>query len=273
MAFSWSAIFRSKAFFESSVVSNCVAQYSFLASSSTCSFFNTAIMSSTILMTLSKPPWFKAFLPVSVSTKKSREERWSRGAFACAFDKMSTARARVFATPEDTCIKLELAAPGNVFLKRSKASSSLRILMVSDNATNSSARVFFRSSHSAVFVPQLVFNSARNFLSASRVAPASPSSSFISTISKPISPICVVFASIVAERASTSLAFAATSSSCALTAACSEAVASARSLDMVSCICFRIPTISPLEGAYSEEPERKETNSWRSASTRTSELP
>merc|ERR1719321_860946 len=60
MAVSRSAIVFSSSFFLSSAVSNCVAQYSFFSSSSTCSFFRVSTISSIILITFSKP----IFLPV-----------------------------------------------------------------------------------------------------------------------------------------------------------------------------------------------------------------
>merc|ERR1719510_2827627 len=91
------------------------------------------------------------------------------------------------------CTKLAALALGKVFLKRSKASSSLRTLIVSANATNSSARVLDLSSHSAVFVAQLFSRFAKNSLSAISAASVSVKSSFISTISMPSSPICLSF--------------------------------------------------------------------------------
>mmetsp|Transcript_74283 Transcript_74283/g.215254 ORF Transcript_74283/g.215254 Transcript_74283/m.215254 type:complete len:234 (+) Transcript_74283:3353-4054(+) len=207
MALSSSEMERCKVFFWSSVVSNCSAQYSFLSSSSLCSVLRTPIMSSTILMTFSKPPWFSDFLPASVSINKSRAACWLLGAAARALTSTSMARLRCFEAPEANCTKLELAE-GSVFLKRSNASSSLRTLIVSASATSSSARVLERSSHSAVFVAQLSSNPFRNFWSAKSAAWVSVKSSFICTMLTPNSPICVVFASMAAPRASTSLLLA-----------------------------------------------------------------
>eukprot|EP00418_Pyrodinium_bahamense_P070376 CAMPEP_0179098226 /NCGR_PEP_ID=MMETSP0796-20121207/45255_1 /TAXON_ID=73915 /ORGANISM="Pyrodinium bahamense, Strain pbaha01" /LENGTH=73 /DNA_ID=CAMNT_0020795999 /DNA_START=37 /DNA_END=255 /DNA_ORIENTATION=- len=62
-------------------------------------------------------------------------------------------------------MKLALAE-GNVFLKTSRASSSFKTLIVSAKAFNSSARVRLTSSHSSVFVEQLVSSSALNLVSA-----------------------------------------------------------------------------------------------------------
>merc|ERR1719362_2750995 len=131
------------------------------------------------------------------------------------------------------CIKLALAL-GKVFLNRSKASSSFRTLIVSAKATNSSARVFDRSSHSAVFVAQLFSKFAMNSLSAIKAASVSVMSSFISTISMPSSPMRFNFFSISAVKASTSAFFAAIKSSYVLIASSSVFVALAKSAAMVS---------------------------------------
>mmetsp|Transcript_93837 Transcript_93837/g.261240 ORF Transcript_93837/g.261240 Transcript_93837/m.261240 type:complete len:255 (+) Transcript_93837:893-1657(+) len=247
MACSSSDTVRSNDFFLSSPWSSCWAQYSFFWSSSSCSFFRTAIMLSHILMTFSKPPRPLALLPVSASTSKSSPGRCSRLATRYAPRTASSARARSEAAPTCTCRKL--AALGSVFLNSSSASSSLRTLMVSASATSSSARVFDRSSHSAAFVAQLLSRFAKNFLSSARVASVSALSSFMRTSSTPVSPICVVFASTVSVRADVSFVLAAIKESYALIAAVSAALASARPLDMVSPICFKIPMISPLCGA------------------------
>merc|ERR1740117_2069082 len=53
-----------------------------------------------------------------------------------------------------TCKKLE-PAPGSVFLNKSSASSSFRILIVSAKATTSWARIFFSSSWMPVFSAQI----------------------------------------------------------------------------------------------------------------------
>mmetsp|Transcript_102391 Transcript_102391/g.320147 ORF Transcript_102391/g.320147 Transcript_102391/m.320147 type:complete len:259 (-) Transcript_102391:252-1028(-) len=212
MAVSSSDTARSRAFFLSSLVSSCLAQYSFLCSSSACSFFSASTMPSIILITLSKPPLLMAFLPLSASTMKSRLARSRGRAAPSALRSEPRARERSADMLEATWTKLALVL-GSVFLKSSRASSSFRTLMVSARATNSSARVFDRSSHSAVFVSQLPFSSARNFVSSAREACVSERSDFMFTICTPSSPICVVLLSMDAVSAAVSFVLAAISSS------------------------------------------------------------
>mmetsp|Transcript_99549 Transcript_99549/g.319507 ORF Transcript_99549/g.319507 Transcript_99549/m.319507 type:complete len:299 (-) Transcript_99549:658-1554(-) len=251
MAVSASAILRSRAFLLSSVWSNCMLQYSFLLSSSSCSFFNIWTISSHILMTLSNVPWLMAFLPLKVSAIMSRAGRRFLSAFLCMARSKDKAWERSVEAETRTCTKLALEL-GNVFLKKSSASSSFKTLIVSAKATSSSALVLERSSHSFVLVPQLDSSSARNFLSSNMVAAVSERSSFICTMATPSSPIRVVFVSTVAVRAWTSFSLAAISASKVLTDAASVAVSSARSFAMVSPISFKIPVIWPLCGAYPE---------------------
>mmetsp|Transcript_52869 Transcript_52869/g.112860 ORF Transcript_52869/g.112860 Transcript_52869/m.112860 type:complete len:207 (-) Transcript_52869:932-1552(-) len=158
MAASSSEMARSKALSLSSVMSNCVLQYSFLLSSSTCSFLSISTMSSHILMTFSKP--LVEPLPLRERARRSKEVRCSRG--TCLWATRMALRAAVLwlLVAEVSCIRL-VSGEGRVFLKRSSASSSLRTLMVSLRATSSSARNFCRSSHSLAFVPQLFSNSAK----------------------------------------------------------------------------------------------------------------
>mmetsp|Transcript_17220 Transcript_17220/g.53922 ORF Transcript_17220/g.53922 Transcript_17220/m.53922 type:complete len:206 (-) Transcript_17220:787-1404(-) len=194
----------SSSFFLSSIWSNWIAQYSFLASSSDCSFFSTSTMSSHILMTLSKVPWLMALRPLRASTRKSKPACPWAPAFCRALRTIANARTRNEAALASTCTKLALAL-GRVFLKSSRASSSLSTLMVSARATSSSARVFCRASHSAVFVEQLFSSPARNFLSSAKEAAVSERSSFSWTIFTPNSPTCSVLVSMEAPRTLTSL--------------------------------------------------------------------
>mmetsp|Transcript_65638 Transcript_65638/g.165390 ORF Transcript_65638/g.165390 Transcript_65638/m.165390 type:complete len:259 (-) Transcript_65638:808-1584(-) len=207
MAFSSSDNVRSRPFFLSSAWSNCKPQYSFLSSSSFCSCLRTATMLSIILMTLSKPPWLNAFLPESATAIKSSAARSLGDALCEASRTTSKARARSLEAPDANWTKLAPAL-GNVFLNKSSASSSLRTLMVSAKATSSSARVFERSSHSAVFVAQFVSNSLRKFWSARSAASVSERSSFASTMWTPRSPMVLVLDSIEFVRAATSLLLA-----------------------------------------------------------------
>mmetsp|Transcript_13074 Transcript_13074/g.38123 ORF Transcript_13074/g.38123 Transcript_13074/m.38123 type:complete len:233 (+) Transcript_13074:811-1509(+) len=206
-AFSSPDRLRSRAFFLSSAMSNCLAQYSFLCSSSSCSFCSTSTMLSHILMTLSNPPRLRAFLLLSASTRKSRPARWSAPA-RCRAARSATRAFAGTVVLVRTCTKL---APvlGSVFLNSSRASSSFSSLMVSARATSSSERVLERSSHSLSLVAQLFSSSAKNFWSSRRAASVSERSSFICTIWTPSSPICLVLASTEALSAATSLAFAA----------------------------------------------------------------
>mmetsp|Transcript_66411 Transcript_66411/g.130931 ORF Transcript_66411/g.130931 Transcript_66411/m.130931 type:complete len:204 (-) Transcript_66411:821-1432(-) len=203
MAFSASFSARSNDFFLSSARSNCFSQYSFLSLSSCCSCFSSAINSSHIRITLSNIPWLRAFFPVKAITKKSRPGRWFLSDEPQAL--RTTVNAWSLSTPRVccNCTKLELPL-GSVFLKRSKASSSFNILMVSDNAVNSSALVLERSSHSFVFVAHDASRFFRKSLSLINCASVSERSSFISMISTPNSPANLIFSSIESVKASTS---------------------------------------------------------------------
>mmetsp|Transcript_1590 Transcript_1590/g.5014 ORF Transcript_1590/g.5014 Transcript_1590/m.5014 type:complete len:242 (-) Transcript_1590:677-1402(-) len=241
MADSSSETVRSRAFFLSSARSNCVPQYSFLCSSSTCSFLSASTISSIIEMTFSKPPCWRAFLPLSANTNRSNSVLcWCLGDFR-AVRRAAMAFERRADAVNSTCTKL--AELGSVFLNSSSASSSLRTLIVSASATSSSALVLERSSHSLSFLSQLASRFARNFLSSARVSSVSERSSFFCTSPTLTSPICSDFVSIDCVRATSSLVLAAVSSSKALIAASSSAVASARPLAMLSPICFKIPVI------------------------------
>mmetsp|Transcript_55652 Transcript_55652/g.165486 ORF Transcript_55652/g.165486 Transcript_55652/m.165486 type:complete len:234 (+) Transcript_55652:832-1533(+) len=211
MACSESETARSMPFFLSSARSSWVVQYSFLWMSSSCSFFRTATMLSIILMTLSKPPRFKDFLPASVRAIRSMPVRsmWPAAVRATRMAVIAWVRKAVALVR--TCTKLALAL-GRVFLNSSSASSSLRTLMVSASATSSSARTFLRSSHSAVFVLQLSSRLPRNSWSLASAAWVSDRSSFICTICTPNSPMATVFVSMEAVSALTSFVFAAISS-------------------------------------------------------------
>mmetsp|Transcript_90746 Transcript_90746/g.235346 ORF Transcript_90746/g.235346 Transcript_90746/m.235346 type:complete len:211 (+) Transcript_90746:808-1440(+) len=152
------------AFFLSSDWSNCAPQYSFFASSPCCSFFKFATIWSIILITLSKP----TFLPRSANAMRSSPGLPGiRVAIARISFNADSLRAFLAAC---TCTKLLALALGNVFLKRSSASSSLRTLIVSAKATSSSALFFLTSSHSCVFVAQPSSNSFLNFSSWDKAA-------------------------------------------------------------------------------------------------------
>mmetsp|Transcript_40514 Transcript_40514/g.104812 ORF Transcript_40514/g.104812 Transcript_40514/m.104812 type:complete len:269 (-) Transcript_40514:784-1590(-) len=199
-----SARVRSRAFFLSSDSSNWTPQYSFLVSSSTCSFFRVVTSSSIMVMTFSKP----IFLPLSAKEIKSN---WGLSTLLEALLMMFRAFAKTAWRFVFSWTKLALAL-GSVFLKSSSASSSLSTLMVSARATNSSERVFLISSHSAVLEPQLVSSSIANLVSALSEALVSSKSFFIPAISTPRSPTLVISASICSVTVATSFCLAAISS-------------------------------------------------------------
>mmetsp|Transcript_69507 Transcript_69507/g.184485 ORF Transcript_69507/g.184485 Transcript_69507/m.184485 type:complete len:229 (-) Transcript_69507:790-1476(-) len=207
MAVSASEMSRSNPFFLSSASSNCLPQYSFLLSSSTCSRFRVATIPSIIAITFSKP----IFLPLSAYSMNAIMELPPL-ALVAACSKMALARDRTVAALMRISRKLALL-DGNVFLNSSSASSSLSSLMVSARANSSCWRTLQRASHSAVFVLQPVSSSARNFLSSARDSVVSPRSFFISAIITPSSPFFWSLSSIILVRALISSVLAATSSS------------------------------------------------------------
>mmetsp|Transcript_95725 Transcript_95725/g.189757 ORF Transcript_95725/g.189757 Transcript_95725/m.189757 type:complete len:435 (-) Transcript_95725:252-1556(-) len=238
-----SSTLRSKDFCLSSVASNSDSQYTFFSSSAFCSSARIATISSIIPITLSNVP---PDLPCNARAMKSR-----RGSgillFALAACKTAIARRFRFWALSLVCRKEAL---GSVFLNKSRASSSLRILMVSAIASNSSARVLVLSAHSASFVEQPFASSAKNFLSSARAFAVSSISSFISVISRPTCATRSNFDSMAAVFASSSLVLASIKSANVLIASSSVAVTSANVFSMVSFNCLRMPTISPLAGTY-----------------------
>mmetsp|Transcript_57429 Transcript_57429/g.170905 ORF Transcript_57429/g.170905 Transcript_57429/m.170905 type:complete len:212 (-) Transcript_57429:583-1218(-) len=207
MADSSSETVRSRAFFLSSARSNCVPQYSFLCSSSTCSFLSASTISSIIEMTFSKPPCWRAFLPLSANTNRSNSVLcWCLGDFR-AVRRAAMAFERRADAVNSTCTKL--AELGSVFLNSSSASSSLRTLIVSASATSSSALVLERSSHSLSFLAQVASRFARKFLSSASAAWVSSRSPFICMMLTPSSPTCIDLVSMDFVSAPTSLVLAA----------------------------------------------------------------
>mmetsp|Transcript_36325 Transcript_36325/g.82623 ORF Transcript_36325/g.82623 Transcript_36325/m.82623 type:complete len:205 (+) Transcript_36325:624-1238(+) len=174
---------RSSSFLVSSFLSNSASQYAFFWWSLACSSPSMETMSSIILMTFSKLTFFPRRASTRKSTRGSADLPWARlpAVSAC------NACCRTSLPLALVCNNEGL---GKVFLKSSSASSSFRTLIVPARATSSSARVFLRSSHSAVFVSQLFSRPARNFLSSARAASVSERSSFMVTIATPNSPIC-----------------------------------------------------------------------------------
>mmetsp|Transcript_28254 Transcript_28254/g.50129 ORF Transcript_28254/g.50129 Transcript_28254/m.50129 type:complete len:253 (-) Transcript_28254:115-873(-) len=196
----------SSPFFLSSDTSNWASQYSFLWSSSCCSAPNNATISSIIFKIFAK----LTFFPLMARAMKSNSGRRPR---AWRFASAILARACCFCMATFTFICNKELAPGRVFLNISSASSSLRIFIVSANATCSSARSFISASCSSFFVAQFVSKSFRNLVSSSNAFSVSFKSSFICTISTPSSPTRTVFSSMALVRAAISFFFAAINSS------------------------------------------------------------
>mmetsp|Transcript_45763 Transcript_45763/g.83833 ORF Transcript_45763/g.83833 Transcript_45763/m.83833 type:complete len:263 (-) Transcript_45763:733-1521(-) len=193
----------SKPFSLSSVTSNCFSQYSFLWSSSVCSFAKTSTSSSISLKTFSK----LTFLPVSATAMRSNAARLE--CVAGAFWISARAFLRTSRLLDSIWTKLGL---GNVFLKSSKASSSFKILIVSAMATFSSALIFSISSHSLSFEAQFSSMSAKNFLSSAKASSVSPISLAMLAMSTPNLPTRADLSSIAAVCAAISFSFAATNS-------------------------------------------------------------
>mmetsp|Transcript_14825 Transcript_14825/g.33355 ORF Transcript_14825/g.33355 Transcript_14825/m.33355 type:complete len:351 (-) Transcript_14825:375-1427(-) len=255
MDFSRSDSVFSKAFFSSSAVSKSFAQVAFLVSSSTCSFFSRATISSIMVKTFSKP----TFLPLKASMRKFN---W----LLCAGSARNTERAWLETSFEVTCTCTKLLAGlGSVFLKSSSASSSLRILMVSASASFSSARFFSIASHSLSLVAQFSSMSAKNFWSSAKASSVSSKSLVFSAISTPNLPTRAVFSSIAFVCAANSFSFAAFSSAWFFWAASSASVISAKSFSISSFITFKMPTICPLAYPLLEPWSRKDMSMSRSA--------
>mmetsp|Transcript_37983 Transcript_37983/g.85538 ORF Transcript_37983/g.85538 Transcript_37983/m.85538 type:complete len:240 (+) Transcript_37983:763-1482(+) len=168
MEMSKSLIICSNSFFLSSVLSKVFSQYSFLWSSSCCSFAKTSTKSSINFKTLSKFTFFPC-KAIAIRLRPTSSEPF----FDFAWRTMSNALLRSWLSLATICTKLGL---GSVFLNKSSASSSLRIFIVWCMARSSSVRSFLRSSHSAVLFPQSFCRSAKNFLSSSNAASDSVSS-------------------------------------------------------------------------------------------------
>mmetsp|Transcript_13306 Transcript_13306/g.36006 ORF Transcript_13306/g.36006 Transcript_13306/m.36006 type:complete len:264 (+) Transcript_13306:900-1691(+) len=235
----------SAAFFLSSAASNSTAQYSFFVSSSTCSFCNISTMSSISLSTFVN----STFLPDSAKAMRSILARCRSAACRRALLTADCALRRMAFELTWICTKLLALADGRVFLKSSSASSSLRVLIVSEIASSSSLRVFCLSAHSADLVEQPFSSSFANAWSSVRESAVSAKSAFISTTATLSSPIFLVLDSMEDVSASSSLFLATIRLSYVLMASFSCSVASARFFSMVSPICLRIPTICPLAGA------------------------
>mmetsp|Transcript_3321 Transcript_3321/g.8986 ORF Transcript_3321/g.8986 Transcript_3321/m.8986 type:complete len:200 (+) Transcript_3321:871-1470(+) len=195
-------------------------------------------MLSIILTTLEK----STFRPMSASSRKRTSTPLSLARPRPALRRSASARRLVCCAPVCSMLALALA---RVFLKRSSASSSFRILIVSWMAFSSSPRVLTRSSKSPVLLPQSFSSSPRNFLSSMSEASVSVRSSFMCTISILSSPARAVFFSMDSPSELVSLVLAPTSSLKRLTASASSCSTWARLLSKFSFMSLRMPTISP----------------------------
>mmetsp|Transcript_86307 Transcript_86307/g.200684 ORF Transcript_86307/g.200684 Transcript_86307/m.200684 type:complete len:234 (-) Transcript_86307:523-1224(-) len=154
---------------------------------------------------------------------------------------------------------------GKVFLKRSRASSSFRILMVSDSARISFMRDFLTSSHSACLVSQLAWRSTRKCWFSASDDLVSPRSSLKVSILMLASPERPSFSSMASVLASASLSLADTIASKFALLFSSAVVASARASSMVSFICFNMPMTSLVEAPeLSPRSDRKDDSTSRS---------
>mmetsp|Transcript_92716 Transcript_92716/g.240013 ORF Transcript_92716/g.240013 Transcript_92716/m.240013 type:complete len:259 (-) Transcript_92716:435-1211(-) len=237
IAVSNSFFLRNIASVSSSDTSNSFVQYSFFLSSSTCSLPNWITNLSIISANLSK----LVFLPCMANEMKSKRESLRMSA-------PKTCLACRMTSLLDTCT-CSNEVLGRVFLKRSKASSSFKILMVSERATSSSDRVLDRAAHSSFFVAQFLPKSAKNLMSSAKPFFVSSRSSIMFTRSVLTLPRRAVFFSAASTRDLTSLFFAAQSFSKSSMASFSVFSISSRSFSVVSFNCFKMPTISPLAGA------------------------
>mmetsp|Transcript_82465 Transcript_82465/g.191576 ORF Transcript_82465/g.191576 Transcript_82465/m.191576 type:complete len:237 (-) Transcript_82465:767-1477(-) len=212
-------------------------QDSCLSYSSCCCIFSSAIILSIASFTFSKP---------SSCTPTARVAKCQAPAqpFWCLATARScdAARARCCSVRPVLLICTKLS----VFERRSRASSSVRILIASAIACTSSVRVLLRSAYSVSAVAQRSFRSIRNFSSALRASRESAKSTFA----------CATFWFVAANWAcfsSMDLALACSSPSLAdlrcwnASSACISAFCDwARFFWNVSCICFRIPRMEEL---------------------------
>mmetsp|Transcript_88299 Transcript_88299/g.175499 ORF Transcript_88299/g.175499 Transcript_88299/m.175499 type:complete len:209 (+) Transcript_88299:908-1534(+) len=192
------------------------SQKTFFLSSSFCSCRSSCPRVSIFFTILAKP----TFSPRTAdSIKLMRSSSLSLKAFA------ATSRLLLCILVERTCIKLGSscsvdatcsklsAGVGNVFLKRSSASSSLSSLIVSDSNTCSADASFSYSFQSRVFTSQAFFRSARNLLSSSNDSLVSLYSFFSVTTLTANSPSRAVLSSMALDAALISRFFALCSAS------------------------------------------------------------
>mmetsp|Transcript_18589 Transcript_18589/g.48909 ORF Transcript_18589/g.48909 Transcript_18589/m.48909 type:complete len:411 (+) Transcript_18589:1121-2353(+) len=193
--------------------------------------------------TLSKLTFFPRIAKEMRSRRKS-----------CALPPFRARRAWCNTSLLEYCTWMKLDA-GMAFLNKSKASSSLRTLMVSARAMSSSALVFTISSHSPPRLPQSVSKVCRKAASSLRVFLESSRSSAAPTSSMPTSPRRAVFVSTADLRAAISFSLASMRASYCFLDSTSAVVASSKSFSMSSFIVLMMPRISIVdEGTSSSSP-------------------
>mmetsp|Transcript_68483 Transcript_68483/g.190994 ORF Transcript_68483/g.190994 Transcript_68483/m.190994 type:complete len:282 (+) Transcript_68483:226-1071(+) len=212
---------------------------SFFLTSSACCCCNIATMSSIAFLTRAKESSSTA-----VANMESRGS-WARTAdcrsAAAAFWRLSRPRRD---TPEETWMSEYVLL--NVF----RASSSMRMAMVSDTALISSALAFERAAKSASAVAQVFFKLAKNTWCSSRAATSCARSSLACAKSLLTVASSSSFFSAIFSPPAISSDFAARSSAKEAARELSSFCASDKSLSISSFNCFKMPTISPLLAAY-----------------------
>mmetsp|Transcript_108465 Transcript_108465/g.280467 ORF Transcript_108465/g.280467 Transcript_108465/m.280467 type:complete len:223 (-) Transcript_108465:248-916(-) len=189
----------SNALVSPSALSNSFLQYSFLLSSSACCLSNCLTNLSIISASLLK----LVFLP-----RIAKEIKSKRGSLCLSAPKTCLACRTTSLLDTCTCSSDVL---GRAFLKRSKASSSFKILIVCASAKSSSERVLDRTSHSPFLVAQFLSKSARNAVFLPKPFFVSSKSSTMVTRFVLTSPRRTCFVSLACIRELISASFAAQS--------------------------------------------------------------
>mmetsp|Transcript_54667 Transcript_54667/g.160800 ORF Transcript_54667/g.160800 Transcript_54667/m.160800 type:complete len:312 (-) Transcript_54667:294-1229(-) len=229
-----------------SLTLNSSVQNAFLVTSSACCFFSSTTMSSMAFFTFVKASsWTEAARSAMAGAPVRLASFWSR-----------TETVLRFAAVEADSVVSSLMVTADTWTKEftvlskfAKASSSLRILMVSSTADISVRRLFVRASISASAAAHFVPRFARNSWSRASWARTS-SSSFVSSAA--FSPRPARSASVWTSFSSPALISSCLADRRAVnssTACASDFCASERLASNCSCICFRMPKIWPLWGA------------------------
>mmetsp|Transcript_71653 Transcript_71653/g.154657 ORF Transcript_71653/g.154657 Transcript_71653/m.154657 type:complete len:258 (+) Transcript_71653:122-895(+) len=206
---------------------------SFFFTSSACCVFSDEIMPSIASFTFVKASsctlvarFASSLLCACTATRRSS---------AVARERLEERRDR-----EETCTK------ANVPVMASRASSSVRISIVSLTAWISSWRAAWRASKFSVALPQVSFRVLENLAAFASAFSVSPLSSFASARLLSVVAFSSSFVSAIFSPEAISDCFALRSSSKLPALSDSVVCASLRSAVISSCICFRTPTISPL---------------------------